>query len=169
MTKDWKSWDDLAPEDFEKYPVWQMALDLEEIDESAVRPVTKLPVDDLATRVVGSKVRLANGERLWATIQNIFPKNPHKTRHLLSLSLRHDGHWVPLDRYHDVCLRLFGPEPLAKKLGLPLNQVFPIAYDVRSCVVGDPLALRGIIEADPKDKLSREEIFQLIVGKNPNA
>lgn len=167
MTTDCKRADELTPEDLAKFPVWEFALDLEQVDETLVRPVTQLPVDDLGIRIVGTNVCLANGTRMWAGIQNIDPKSAVKTRHLLSLSLHSNGQWIHLDRYHDYNLKEYGPAALARRLGLEVEDVFPISYDVRSCCVGDPRALAGVIESDPKDKLSRDEIFQLIVGKKP--
>ena len=55
------------------------------------------------------------------------------------------------------------------KLGLKLDDVFPISYDVSGCCIGDAAALAGVIESDPKDKLSQDEIFRLIVGEEPGA
>jgi hypothetical protein len=102
---------------------------------------------------------------MWAAIQNIDPKSAMKTRHLLSLLLYSNGEWIFLARYHDPGQEGYGPAALAHKLGLKVDDVFPISYDVSNCCVGDPAALSGVVEADPKDKLSEDEIFQLIVGK----
>ncbi len=159
--------DELTPEDFAIFPVWEFALDMEEVDETLVRPVRQLPVYDLDNRIVGANVRLANGTRMCAGIQNIDLKSALKTRHLLSLSLFCDGGWFHLDRYHDYNVEQYGPVALAGKLGLEVDKVFPISYDVSNCCVGDPHALIGTIESDPKDKLGRDEIFELIVGKRP--
>lgn len=157
--------EEMTPEDFEQSPVWEFALDLEEIDDRLLRPVTELPVDDLGNRVVGTQVRLANGARMWAAIQCLHLDDPYKTRHLMWLSFFVGGRWIGLVRYHDPGQNMCGPIPVARALGLDVNDVFPVTYDVRHCCTGDPLAVTGVVEADPKDKLTRAQIMDLISGK----
>ena len=160
---------DLVPADIEITPVWEFDLANEVDSETAVIPVFDLPVDDLSIRIVGTNVCLANGTRMWAGIQNIDPKSAMKTRHLLSLLLYSSGEWIFLARYHDPGQEGYGPAALARKLGLKLDDVFPISYDVSGCCIGDAAALAGVIESDPKDKLGQDEIFRLIVGEEPGA
>lgn len=162
-----KLYGELTPNDLAIHPVWEFALDKEQENDTLVRPVIDLPVDDLGIRVVGTKVHLANGSCYWALIDNLDPKSAFRTRHLMSLTLMSGGQRIFLARYHDPGQRNYGPEAFARKLGLEPDQVFPISYDVSSSCVGDPAALVGTIESDPKDKLSEDEIFQLIVGKKP--
>jgi hypothetical protein len=169
MITDCKPLADLAPGDLAANPIWEFALDKEGDDDGLVRPVVDIPADHLDIRLVGTKVCFANGTRHWALIENVDPKSALKTLHLLSLSLFHNGSWIHLDRYHDYNLEQYGPAALARKLELGIDHVFPISYDIRDCCVGDPGALAGVIESDPKEKLSRGEIFNLIVGKKPAA
>ena len=65
-----------------------------------------------------------------------------------------------LARYHDIGRLENGPGRLAAFLQLPIDQVFPISYDVRASCVGNPASLRGIIRAEPRDRLTREEILK---------
>ena len=71
------------------------------------------------------------------------------------------GKWFHLARYHDPTRRIFGPEMLAMAFTLPINQVFPIAYDFTPFISGDTDALRGWITQEPDEKLSRGEALAL--------
>ncbi len=166
MTDTCKRFADLRPADFETHPVWEAALDLEVIDDTLYRPVAELPVDDLGIRIVGTKVCLANGMSMWAAIENIDLQSAYKTRHLMSLAFFRGGRWIHLDRYHDYNLKEYGPQATATKLGLKVADVFPISYDVSGCCLGEPGAVAGVIESDPKDKLTRDQILDLIMDKS---
>jgi hypothetical protein len=41
---------------------------------------------------------------------------------------------------------------------LPVDDVFPISYDIRDHARGDPLALAGRVQKEPAERLSRSEI-----------
>jgi len=157
--------EDITPDDFERFPVWEAAIDLDEVDGTLHRPVKELPVHDLGLRVVGTKVTLANGIEMFAALHGIHLESEYKTRHLMSLSFFHMGGWIHLDRYHDYSLEKNGPEATARKLGLKVSDVFPVKYDVSNFCVGDPGAVAGFVESDPKDKLTRDEILDLITDK----
>jgi hypothetical protein len=145
MTLPVKNMEKLTPEDFAAYPVWEFALDLEEVDDLAMRPVTTLPVRDLGNRTVGTQVSLANGSKLWAGLGNIFLESPRRTKQALVASFYIGGEWIPLSREMNV--EMYGPEALARRLGLKVEDMFPIAYDVSASCVGDCDAVRGSIEA----------------------
>jgi hypothetical protein len=145
MTLPVKNMEMLTPEDFAAYPVWEFALDLEEVDDLAMRPVTMLPVRDLGNRLAGTEVRLANGTRLWAGIGNIFLNDAQKTKRLLGVRFYIGGKWEPLSREMNVAM--YGPDALARRLGLKVEDMFPIAYDVSAFCVGESGAVRGSIEA----------------------
>jgi hypothetical protein len=140
-----KNMEKLTPDDFIAYPVWEFALDLEEIDDLAMRPVPDLPVDDLRNRTVGTQVRLANGAKVWAGLGNIFLSDPQKTKKALVASFYIGGKWIPLSREMNV--EMYGPKALARGLGLEVTDVFPVTYDVSSFCRGDVNATRGTIEA----------------------
>jgi hypothetical protein len=152
---------DLVPADFELSPVWEY-LNEDELGEALVRPVEELPVKSLANRIAGVPVRLANGQSVWSMMEGIHQSDPFRTRHLLQISIYKDR-WFHLARYHDPELSMYGPDQLAAFLEVPINEVFPITYDVRSLCIGNPRALAGTIEAEPDEKLSRSEIIRLIV------
>ncbi|MHB1457632.1 MAG: hypothetical protein ACYC0V_12030, partial [Armatimonadota bacterium] len=130
---------------------------LEEQDESWVIPVQCLPVDDFSNRMVVTNLRLANNDIVPGMLYNIFPENYEKTKVLICVSLVKDGEWFHLVRYFDAAYDRYGPVQLAEFLGLSIDEVFPISYDISSLAVGDERALKGSILAEPEKKLSYDE------------
>ncbi|MBL8855175.1 MAG: hypothetical protein JNK57_14510 [Planctomycetaceae bacterium] len=68
-----KPFAELAPEDFCKHPVWEFCTDVEAKfgDETVVRPVGDLPIDDLSNRVVGTTLQFANGDSADGILSNV--------------------------------------------------------------------------------------------------
>lgn len=152
---------ELVPADFEFSPVWEYDLANEEDSDTAVIPVFDLPVDDLGNRVIGTTVRFANGQEAPATIACVDTKDPYATRHFIFVSIYKEK-WLHLARYHDSWYDREGPDALAAALGLKVEDVFPIAYDIRAHCLGDPAALAGVIHAEPAEKLTWDELLKLI-------
>jgi hypothetical protein len=152
----------LTSADLQSHPVWQY-ISLEENDETFVRPLQVVPAANLTNKVVGTKVTLANGQRVWAIIGNVDPTSARFTQHFLTLSVERDGQWFTLARYHDFDYSERGPETLARFLDLSVDEVFPIAYDIRSFAKGDATALSGQITKEPRERLSRAEIIAMAV------
>ena len=146
--------------DFEPHPVWEFLND-DEIGETMIRPVEKLPVETLDNRVVGTQVRLANNSEVWGYFGNFDVKNPRATQHFLDISIERDGKWFDLARYHDFDFTSRGPEALARFLGLSVDDVFPITVDVRRYVRGDPAALIAIVRKEPQERLTDEERYAI--------
>jgi hypothetical protein len=117
----------------------------------------------LEGRVVGTEVLTAGGRKLWALLGNIDTKKPEITMHLLTISIFSDGRWFTMARYHDVDRERRGPSALASFLGIPLEGVFPISYDIRDNCLGEATALLGTIEREPQRRLSKAEIIALAV------
>ena len=69
MIENIKPAESLTVADFEAHPVWEFLND-DEIGETMVRPVEKLPVESLDNSVIGTQVRLANGSQVWASFGN---------------------------------------------------------------------------------------------------
>jgi hypothetical protein len=162
MIENVKSVDSLRVLDLQAHAVWQYA-NREGSDETAVRPVKHVPVANLTGKVVGTQVQLANGEHVWALIGNVDASNPRLTEHFLTLSIERDGRWFTLSRYHDLDYAENGPEALATLFGLPVEDVFPISYDIRKYAKGDAAALSGQIRKEPRERLSRAEIIAMAV------
>jgi hypothetical protein len=149
--------------DLEANPVWQYTSD-DRGGETLVRPVKGIPVNSLTGRVIGTQARLANGVRVWVLIGNIDAENPRFTEHFLTLSIERNGKWFALARYHDFDYAERSPEALARFLALPIDDVFPITFDVRPFAQGDPAALAGSVLKEPREKLTRAEIVELAVS-----
>lgn len=152
----------LKVSDLEKHPVWQFVKD-DEGDETAVRPVNRLPVSSLMGRIVGTRVRLANGSSVCAIIGNLDTKNAQMNEHFVLLSLERRGKWFQLERYFDFKYREHGPEALARFLGLSVDAVFPISYDVRKYAKGEANALAGTVLRKPGVRLTRAKLTALAV------
>jgi hypothetical protein len=149
--------------DLEEHAVWESILD-DDADEVSVFPVTQLPVSDLTGKVVGTRVRLANGNLVWATILNLDSKNARMNEHFVVLRIEKNGQWFWLSRYWDVEYSRNGPEALSRFLGLSTEEVFPISYDVRDYSEGDPTALVGSLPKEPRERLPKDEIIRMAVG-----
>jgi hypothetical protein len=158
-----KDVDALTVADLKAFPVWEFVND-DEKGEMAVRPV-RTPVSNLDGRLVGLQVRLANDAEVWALIGNVETNDPRQTEHFLTLSVFRDGQSFTLARYHDIGAERSGPQALADFLGLPIDKVFPISYDLGRFSKGDPAALTGRIEKEPRERLTRAELIKLAVPR----
>jgi hypothetical protein len=155
-----KTVESLQVSDFLRHPVWEFIND-DRIGETAVRPVEQLPVSHLKCGLVGVQVTLANASRVWALIGNVDVGNPRATEHFLTLSVEKNGQWFCLARYHDLDYPDRGPEALARFLGLPASEVFPITYDLRPYAEGNLAALMGEIRSEPREKLTEAELIDM--------
>ena len=155
--------DELGADDFRCAPVWEFVGELEdELDETAVRPVDTLPVDDLDDKIVGTEVVFANGRRSWAIIAGVDVDDPRKTEHFVGISLERDGRWFPVANYAAFDYEEQSPERAAEFLGLRVDEVFPISYDLRKFALGESASLVGQIPKEPRERLSLEERFALM-------
>ncbi len=164
MTELLKEMADIVPTDFQISPIWEYALDREVEGESLVRPVLELPARTLDLRFVGTPVRLANDRILPAMVANVTANDPYRTRQFISLSL-YKSEWFGLARYHDVDIDQNGPAALAEFLGLAIEDVFPVSYDLRACCIGNPDALAGKIDAEPSERLTDKERLRLVLSQ----
>jgi hypothetical protein len=155
---------ELMPSDLANHRVWEFADDMEaELpDETYMRPVEELPVDSLSGRLASAHLTLANGHTLLALLGNIDLDDPVTTEHFLTITVFHSsGERFDLARYHDVDYERYGPAALAAFLGLPLEAVFPIRYDVSDIASGHADCLSRSIPAVPSSRLSQDELIQL--------
>lgn len=155
--------DSLAAADFSMFPVWRFT-GSDTPSETYMMPVRRLPTRRLDGCIVASPIRLANGTVLTGVLGNLDTANPRLNQHFLTLSVfRPDGAQFYLARYHDFDAAERGPDALAAFLGLSLEAVFPINYDVSSIVIGQAESLRGTITAEPRERLTRAEVIALAV------
>lgn len=157
-----KKIENLTVNDLEESPVWQYA-NSDQTGETMVKPMRKIPVKTLTGKVVGTQVRLANGEKTWALVGNVDVTNSRLTEHFVTLTFEKDGAWFTLARYHDLDYSRNGPEALAIFLGKDVSQVFPISYDLAAYAIGEKSALIGKVLKEPRERLSRSEIIAMAV------
>jgi hypothetical protein len=162
MIESLKPLESLTVADLAANPVWQYT-NRDGAGETFVRAVKKIPLKNLTGKVIGTQVRFANGSQAWALIGNIDVGNPRLTEHFLTLSIERDGSWFALARYHDDDFAERYPEALSQFLGLQVDEVFPISFDVRGYAQGDPAALAGSVRKEPRERLSRADIIAMAV------
>ncbi len=155
-----KSVGQLNVADLIEYPVWEYT-NTEEVDELQVRPVTKLPVDTLSNRIVGIRVHFHNGSEGWAILSNVSLRDARRTSHFLCLSVERHGQWFHLARYFDADYEGRGPAQLSTFLGLGINEVFPITYDLTAVAVGLDEVVRGSIPIEAPEKLTDDELIKM--------
>ena len=158
-----KTINSLQIQDLEAHAVWRYNGSNPE-GEPLVRPVKSLPVANLQNKIVGTRVSLANGLNVWALVENADSSNPTMNEHFLTLSVPQRDSWFPLARYHDFDYADRGPNALARVLNLDLNQVFPIAYDLRAYSKGNPAALAGTIVSEQDQRLSKSQLMDLVIS-----
>lgn len=133
-------------------------------DDSGLVPAKRVPVSNSAGCLFATQVVLADSSRNVAIIGNLDATNVELNAHFLTISLLvPDGHWFHLARYHDLNADEHGPAALARALGHPVDQVFPIRYDVRRLMRGNDSCTQGSVTAEPSRRLSRAEIIALAV------
>jgi hypothetical protein len=162
MIENVKPVESLTVADLKATSVWQYA-NRDTAGEMLVRAVKKVPVKNVTGKLIGTQVRFANGAQAWALIGNIDPRNPRLTEHFLTLSIEHAGRWFSLARYHDFDYADRGPEALSRFLGMTVEEIFPISFDIQQYAEGDPEALKGSVQKEPRERLSRAEIVAMAV------
>lgn len=126
--------------DLQEFPVWEFDIENEgqpDRDETWMIPVTELPVSDLSNRLVGTQAQLSSGEFVSCILGNIDLNNRQKTEQFLCLTvLKDDGNQFFLARYFDSDYDQQGPEALASFLGMSVDEIFPITYDISASAAG---------------------------------
>ncbi len=151
----------LTPKDWEKYPVWTFDSDNEGKpgrDETWMVPVKKLPATSIMNGGCRSKATLANGQHMILVLWGV-DLNPLKT-----LKMMAEFRGVPITAEESAkCLKptipsytifvkgkwwhseLNAPSDLIKALGLTIEEVFPIEYDISAFAIGVKRAVKGKI------------------------
>jgi len=152
----------LTVDDLMEHPVWRYR----GTEGTAVEPVSRVPCTNLDGKHVGTQVALADGTTVWALLGNIDTTNPEFSKHFLTISVERNGKWFHLARYHDFDYKSRGPVQLSRFLRKTVDEIFPITFDVRSIFKGESPALRGQIEKEPSERLTREEIIRMAVPRD---
>jgi hypothetical protein len=163
--REWILTDSLTSADLKNHPVWEYVNDESIAPETAIWPVQDLPVHDLNGRLTGTQVRFHDGSYHWAILNNISLQNARSTKHFLGIWIEKDGRWFELARYHDEDFEHRSPAELAKFIGIPVTEIFPIAYDISQIADGIPTVIRGKIPEVPEEQLTEEQLFELALEK----
>lgn len=127
-----------------------------------MRPVRRIPVMSLSDCLVGAELVLANGHTLWGALGNVCLADPVSTEHFLSVVVFHPAAGrFELARYHDADYSRRGPAALSAFLGLPVDSIFPISYDISEVALGHPDCVRRRIPAVPTSRLSADALVAL--------
>jgi hypothetical protein len=144
----------LTIQDFKEFPVWEFTAGHEHIGpdgELVVIPVRDFPVSSLEGRFIGTEVKLANGCLLMAALLGI---NLAKAEPISGMVVYRANETFMFRR---TAPKVSGPEQLAKFLGLRLEDVFPIRYDISQFAIGDAGAMKGEISIENVDEGVRDK------------
>lgn len=146
--------------DLKNSPVWEMVQDRRSGDV-LVKQVKSVPAKSLQNRLVGTQVKFADGPTAWCILGNVAPNSPLKTRQFLTVSVHRNRTWFDLARYHDADFGTRDGAALARFLGKPISDVFPIAYDITGIAVGETGSLEGTISLQTDERLSVDDLIEL--------
>ena len=151
----------LTPKDWEKHPVWTFDLDNEDKpgrDETWMVPVKKLPAVDIQNGGCRAKATLSCGQTivlvLWGVILDperhlkmvmryrVKPMTVKERREHLKPAISTFTIFVKDEWWHS---DLNGPGDLTKGLGLTIQDILPITYDISAFVVGVDRIVKGKI------------------------
>ena len=159
--------EELTIRDLKRYPVWGFDLANEGQDgrdETWVKPVKTLPVTDLSNRIVGTYARLACGNSVYCLLGNISLNDLRLTQQFLGITVyKNNYEKFFLARYFDIDYDCSGPEALTRFLGMRIEDVFPILYDISSIAVGHDVVIKGTIPQEPAERLPEEELSKLVL------
>jgi len=150
--------------------VWEY--DLPAMTPDHERPMVKPVLDALpvkwlnSDRLVATTLTLANGSTHLGLLHNVSLHHPAATDQFLAVTIfRDDGqrftcfrgrrqvmeHVLPSTMARILDNRT--PAGLAEFLGLRVDEIFPITYDLSAVAVGNPSVIRGTIPVHPKQTL----------------
>ena len=88
--------DRLTAADMATFPVWQFADARGRSNGVLVRPLRRLPANNLAGRIVATRITLADRRTRWALIGNVDVADARLTKHFLTLSVYDRRRWFTL-------------------------------------------------------------------------
>jgi hypothetical protein len=151
----------LVPRDFTEFPIWEYTLSGGILGgESIVEEVREDVITHLNNRILGTHVMLHNSRLEFCALERLDLDNSLLTEHFLGASFYRNGAWFHLRRYHDFDYDKWGPEQLALFLGLNVDDIFPMKYDLSrvACLKSN---LVGFIQKRPPGILDKDDLIQL--------
>ncbi|RCS44030.1 hypothetical protein DTL42_18030 [Bremerella cremea] len=155
-----KCFHDLTVSDISDCPIWRFTNENSN-DDLEIEPVIEQTFSNLSGLIIAAQVELADLTSHLALHQNVSRAGQKVNDHFLSLTLERAGNWFSLARYHDVSIESFGPIHLAKFMGKPVKDVFPIKYDLRETLRSDSARLVGFVRDVPVFPLTDDELISL--------
>ena len=152
--------DNITWNSFREYPVWEW--DLEVDDDAALFPIQDYPVSYLEGRIIGVPCYLNNGAIINCVLSAIEIGSPHKTDQFLSLTAMVNETKIQLQRYFDVGASEDPGKVFADNIGIPVDDVFPIKWDVQKYVTKGTRGRSGTITRFPAMRLNEQQRMYLI-------
>lgn len=155
----------IGPKVLERHPVWEFLNDDEHPKgDTAMRPVTRLPIPDLDGKVFGTTVTLADRTRYPAMIGDLDVRSKKYRHHFRSLTIFAKGKRFHLAKYFQLWYETKGPDAFARFLGKRTKDVFPIAYDLSGLVKGPEDVVRGTFAAKVSNPIPRAKLMDIIIA-----
>lgn len=133
-----------------------------------VRAVKAKKNESLKGYLISGQFRLTNGLLFWGLLDGIDLELPRHSLHNRGLRLLlPDGGWFELANYNDSddVKLIRGPDALASKIGLNVDEVFPVSFDFRVRADCDSPLLFGTFEPNPEWGLTRSEVMEILVNE----
>jgi hypothetical protein len=130
-----------------------------------VRPIQRSRVGMFQGVLISGKVSFSGGLSFWGMLDGISLDSPRFSFHNKVLRLMlHNCEWFELAKYNDpeAIKASRGPAVLSEKLGLSLNEIFPISFDFRRQAQCENSLFVGSFEVSPSWGLTRSEVIDLI-------
>jgi hypothetical protein len=151
----------IRPENFENFPIWRFC-GSDSDGEPMVAPLKSSRVRSLRSRVLGSQAMFANGELHWAILANFDIEREKVTEHFVILSVWTGTNWFHLARYFDPWFDTHGPPCFAQAIDKPIDDIFPIRYDISEHVPKSCRHASGEIQKSHPSPISNEERMDLL-------
>lgn len=156
---------DLRPIDLQKTWLWTVVASRAD-GALRLKPETLAKTDKFKGRLIASQVSLADGTKLSALIEGIDPEAPGFSRHNKELYVWVDGHgWFQLAQYFvsEELKAVRGDDVLCRILQKPIQDVFPIHFDVRHRAKTESPCLIGSFEHNPSWGLTQYQVMEILV------
>jgi hypothetical protein len=155
----------LTPDHLEVNWLWQFVPAGSDGD-LLLKPVKVRQTQQFTGRLAACKVRLADGSAVWGLIEGLDLATPEFLRHNRELYLWTGASgWFHLAQYFDsnAIKAIQGPEVLCGVLGKPLDQIFPIQFDLSARSTVESTCLHGSFEVEPAWGLSQADVMAVLV------
>jgi hypothetical protein len=154
----------LQPDDVKKNRLWEFVPSKD--GELWVKSIASRKTKKFSGRLVSCQVTFANDSRHWALIEGIDIDTPEFSRHNREIRLFVEGcGWFHLAQYFDneEIKKYRGESVLSEMMGLSVDEIFPIEFDVRELSSVDSSCLSGTFEVNPGWGLSKADVMALLV------